>query len=860
VLAAGSIVLLTLNLALAPEARAAEFFVNNASASCSDAGPGTAAAPYCTITGALTAHHEPGVIITVMPGRYREQVTLPASGLAGSPITLRAQPGAIVDGTDDFSDPARWAPFSGDVWLASSVTAPPLQVFADDQRLTASTAPPASLPPRSFTFVAGSGLYVHAGGGNPGTHRTQVGRRLRGIFASGKSFIVIQGFTVTRCEDRCIQLTNSSDIRVQGNTLTFSGKFGLQANGDTRDQIVGNRSFNNAGHGFSLIGTVETTVEDNEAFDNADPNIRVANGLFVGASARNVIRRNRWHHNQDSGQQFSPDCADNVSLLNRSWANGDHGYDHNRTTGTLHLHDVAYGNFKDGFSIEGSSTGTRMFNCISIENGVTTNEYDLWVDSLSTPGFQSNDNILWNSGPQPPVKIGNSVYPTVSGYAAGRAQDTRSVQGDPMFVNAAGGDFRLRPGSPAIDNANSGVAGWPSMDAEGNARADDPGKPNRGIGPVTFADRGALEFQGASPSANQPPSASLTGKPTSGAAPLRVHLSAGGSSDPEGGVLSYRFEFGDGATEGPRNSPEVNHTYAAGSWTAKVTVTDDKGATATATANIVASGGTGPPANLVGNGTFEANASGWAAMGEASMRRTEGGHGGAFALLLSAPVLGLSSYGVTDQPSWVPRTGGAGTRYHVRAWVRAELGAGLVSLSVRESHSSGASFTHRSPSITLGSGWTALELDVTTQRGNSALDLSIVSAPSVVGSAFRVDDVSITEQSGRPAQTAVTEGVPDSEPENGPVLAPGVHPNPVGAGGARIVFSAGGSGPSEVSIFDLAGRVVRRLAAVPTAADGAQFVAFDGRAADGRRLPGGVYYYQVRIAGTVSRGRFVIVE
>src|SRR6185369_231067 len=361
---------------------------------------------------ALNADHEPGVVITVMPGTYREQVTLPASGVADSPITLRGQPGAVVDGTDDYSNPTLWSPFTGDVWLAPSVAFPPVQVFSDDQRLSPSTAPPDLLPARSFTFVAGSGLYVNAGGGNPGTHRTQVGRRVRGIFASGRSFVVIRGFTVTRCEDRCIQLTNSSNMLVDGNTLTFSGGIGMQANGDSADRIVGNRSSNNADHGISLLnGTVEVTVEGNEAFENADPDERRANGLFV-AGSRNVIRGNRWHHNQDSGEQFSPGSVDNVSIQNRSWANGDHGFDHNRATGTLHVNDVAYGNFKDGFSVEGSSTGTRLFNCIAIENGVTTNEYNLWVDEASTAGLLSNDNVLWNSGPQPPVKVGSSVYPT----------------------------------------------------------------------------------------------------------------------------------------------------------------------------------------------------------------------------------------------------------------------------------------------------------------------------------------------------------------------------------------------------------------------------------------------------------------
>src|SRR6185369_7072903 len=97
-----------------------------------------------------------------------------------------------------------------------------------------------------------------------------------------------------------------------------------------------------------------------------------------------------------------------------------------------------------------------------------------------------------------------------------------------------------------------------------------------------------------SPPANQAPVARLTASPSSGTAPLAVRLDASASSDADGSIVSYRFEFGDGTSVGPQSSSVANHTYAAGSWTARVTVTDNQGATATASASVTVSS---PPAN-----------------------------------------------------------------------------------------------------------------------------------------------------------------------------------------------------------------------------------------------------------------------
>src|SRR5205823_2928936 len=95
--------------------------------------------------------------------------------------------------------------------------------------------------------------------------------------------------------------------------------------------------------------------------------------------------------------------------------------------------------------------------------------------------------------------------------------------------------------------------------------------------------------------ANQPPVARLTVSPSSGRAPLSVTADASASSDPDGTIASYRFDFGDGAVGGPPSRPTATHTYAAGTWTCRVVVTDNGGATGTASATVTATAANQPP-------------------------------------------------------------------------------------------------------------------------------------------------------------------------------------------------------------------------------------------------------------------------
>jgi glucose/arabinose dehydrogenase/PKD repeat protein len=91
--------------------------------------------------------------------------------------------------------------------------------------------------------------------------------------------------------------------------------------------------------------------------------------------------------------------------------------------------------------------------------------------------------------------------------------------------------------------------------------------------------------------ANRAPTAVASANKTSGAAPLAVTFSSAGSSDPEGGALTYSWAFGDGTTSTAANPTKTYSTN--GTYTATLTVRDTAGLTGTASVRITV-GNTAP--------------------------------------------------------------------------------------------------------------------------------------------------------------------------------------------------------------------------------------------------------------------------
>ena len=149
-----------------------------------------------------------------------------------------------------------------------------------------------------------------------------------------------------------------------------------------------------------------------------------------------------------------------------------------------------------------------------------------------------------------------------------------NISSDPLFTDAASGDFTLGPNSPAVD------AGTAYFEWDGRVLVDLNSTEYNSTAP----DMGAFESNHSSGDANQAPVAIASATPTSGNAPLTVQFSSDGSYDPDGAIAAYSWDFGDGSTSG---EPNPSHTYsAAGTYTASLTVTDQDGATGSATVSI----------------------------------------------------------------------------------------------------------------------------------------------------------------------------------------------------------------------------------------------------------------------------------
>ena len=680
--------------------------------------PRSAALGFCAVAVAL-------VLTSISPA------------LGASPTTL------YVDGSSpsctDSGTGAQGAPFCT-IGAAVAKVAPgqAVQVAGGtySEKVTISKSGTATAP---IALTAAPGATVTVTGGT------------NGFMISGRSWITVDGFTVTNTSDYGINVSNSSFITISNNNVSYAGfqasgmtRGGIRLNNSTDSLIVGNKSHDNSYAGIMVVGgSTGNELRGNETFRNARGFERAAPGIRIYASTANVVDNNITHDNEDSGIESYSGANDTLIYNNVSYNNGDHGIDDLRTTGQRIIGNTVYKNVTAGINLEGNSTGGTIWNNISVDNGIKSprTHSDIRVESGSTAGTTVDYNIVYLTTPDTLLIWSSVSYKTLADYQAASGQMSHGLNADPKWRDIGARDFHLAAGSPAIDYADSGTSGQPAQDAEGHPRVDDPATPNTGAGPRTYDDAGAFEFQPSSLDA--PPSASLTVSPSSGPAPLAVTADASGSSDTDATpIASYSFDFGDGsATVGPQAGASAGHSYpAAGTYTVTVTVTDTAGQSSSASSQVTVSAA----ANLVKNPGFETDLSGWNTSGSDAnivLTRVAGSHSGGWAAQVMNTGTTASTADLNDSPNWVKTT--LPGDYVGGIWVRADTPGAIITLRFREYNGSTLVRT-TSAHVALTTSWQQVSVTHTVAApGASTLDFNVYVAKAAPGTVFYADDAFI---------------------------------------------------------------------------------------------------------------------
>jgi len=298
-----------------------------------------------------------------------------------------------------------------------------------------------------------------------------------------------------------------------------------------------------------------------------------------------------------------------------------------------------------------------------------------------------------------------------------------------------------------------------------------------------------------------------TGGPYSSFVGFPVTLDAGASADPDGDALSYHWDFGD-ETEGTGVSPV--HTYAyRGTYGLSLSVSD---------------------------GALTSEAAGSVEVLDLLRARAFTSAGN--------KTIKLSS----GKPAWCLELEPVGHSFAISD----------VDLATLVMRSAGTGNVDEIPAI---GGKTSTGSD---RDGNMVPEISACFRTSDLSDLFSklhgTTTVNVTLSgrlfNGAPILALMSVGV---QAGGGGQLAASVRPNPMNPSGT-ISWRTSKPGPVRVDLFDLSGRLIRRLVDEPSQPAGWHEAVFDGRDRAGRELASGVYFYSIQAADGLERGRLAILQ
>lgn len=259
----------------------------------SDANTGLASsAPLRTIQHAADLA-QPGDLVSIAPGVYRESVDVPRSGTAAQPIVFRgAAPGAILDGADAaITQGAAFNAVGNGIYsrvlgFATGHVVSEVGRFYAYGSLAALTASAAGAP--GGFYFDGATLYVKFFDGSaPAQHTLHVARLENGFLVDGHAFVRIEDLEIRHYGadeyGKGVYLRYAADCAVRDSDIHENGSAGVWIKGGERHLVEGNRFWDTSIYDWPWDQTKGSSAENNAVI------------LTDEIGRGHVIRRNTMH-------------------------------------------------------------------------------------------------------------------------------------------------------------------------------------------------------------------------------------------------------------------------------------------------------------------------------------------------------------------------------------------------------------------------------------------------------------------------------------------------------------------------------------------------------------------------------------